>query len=45
VGTQRIIADLGVLGQGSLRVVNVALTALGMLGLVYGWAIYRAFVL
>jgi succinate dehydrogenase hydrophobic anchor subunit len=44
VGTQRIIADLGVLGQGSLRVVNVALTALGMLGLVYGWAIYRAFV-
>jgi succinate dehydrogenase hydrophobic anchor subunit len=44
VGTQRIVADLGVLGQKALRLVNVALTGIGVLGLFYGWAIYRAFV-
>lgn len=44
VGTQRIVADMGIFGQKALRVVNIVLIGIGMIGLFYGWAIYRAFV-
>jgi succinate dehydrogenase hydrophobic anchor subunit len=44
VGTQRIVADVGMLSQRSLRVLNIVLIGTGMIGLSYGWAIYRAFV-
>jgi succinate dehydrogenase hydrophobic anchor subunit len=44
VGTQRIVVDLGMLGQRALGVVNIVLTIIGIVGLFYGWAIYRAFV-
>lgn len=44
VGTQRIIADLGVFGARGMRAVTAVLTGLGLGGLVYGWLIYRAFV-
>lgn len=43
LGFHRFVADLGVCGRCSLRLLSVVLTVMGVAGLTYGWWIYRAF--
>ncbi len=43
LGFHRFVADLGVCGRRSLRALSVVLAGLGLVGLTYGWLIYRAF--
>ena len=43
LGFHRFVADLGVCGRRSLRVLSVVLTVTGVVGLTYGWLIYQAF--
>ncbi len=42
-GFHRFVTDLGLCGRRSLQVLSVVLTVAGLVGLTYGWLIYRAF--
>ena len=42
-GFHRFITDLEICGQRSLQLLSVVLTLAGLVGLTYGWLIYRAF--
>jgi hypothetical protein len=45
IGLHRFVADLGICGQKSLRVVSAVLSVAGLVGFVYGLLIYRAFII
>lgn len=42
-GFHRFVTDLEICGRRSLQVLSAVLTVAGLVGLTYGWLIYRAF--
>ncbi len=44
LGFRRFVVDLEILGARGVRILSWALVVVGLLGLYYGWLIYRAFV-
>ncbi len=44
VGLRRVVVDLEILGERATQIFTWALVVVGLVGLYYGWDIYRAFV-